>query len=443
MSELNRYFDDRPDANVFRVHGDAFTNNDLLELEFKNIFEKTWIFIAFESSIAKPNDYVTSRIGRTPVLVARDIKGRVGAFINACRHKGATVARLSQGNARYHVCPYHGWAYDAAGKNVDIKDRKSGCYAAAFDAENHDLIPVAKVAIYKGMVFGSLSAQVPPLDEYLGDYRFFLDLIMDQGKDGMEVIPGQSIYTYRGNWKLQLENPLDSYHVDITHASYIAAVKQRAAANVKSDVNRIDYADRASGEGGIFDFPHGHSVYWRTIDSVAKRPIYPVIDEIRARVGKVRADWMLDLRNTALFPNVLVLDTVVPHIRVVRPLATDLTEVQTYSLAPIGESPDLRAWRMRQLEDFLNPAGLATPDDLDLFDTCQQGFGAAKTWLQGYERGMTAWSAQPDQHAQAIGISPHGTVRGNTQMGSEVGLRSYWREWRRLMEAGMAGKNAY
>ncbi len=443
MSELDHYLDDRPEAKVFRVHANAFTDAELLDLEFRHIFEKTWIFLTLESAIAKPNDYVTARIGRTPVLVTRDAKGRIGAFINACRHKGATVARFEQGNARYHVCLYHGWAYDAAGKNVDIKDRKSGSYASAFDAENHDLLPVAKIASYKGLVFASLSSEVPPLEEFLGDYRFFLDLIMDQGKDGMEIIPGRSIYTYRGNWKLQMENPLDSYHVDITHASYIDAVKQRATSQVDSGIKRIDYADRNLGEGGIFDFPRGHSVYWRDIDKAEKRPIYPVLGEISSRVGAERARWMLALRNTALFPNVLVLDTVVPHIRVVRPLATDLTEVQTYSLAPIGEAPELRAWRMRQLEDFLNPAGMATPDDLDLFGHCQQGFGAAKTWLQGYERGMTAWAGGPDVQLGALGVQSTGSVRGSPQMGSEVGLRCYWREWRRILRAGLAGHGAY
>ena len=226
-----------------------------------------------------------------------------------------------------------------------------------------------------------------PLGEHIAGLvraRESLDEIVDRAPGGeLDLTGGVHKYVFRGNWKLQLENPLDSYHVDITHASYIEAVKQRAASTVAAGINRIDYADRTLGEAGIFDFPQGHSVFWRTIDSAAKRPIYPVIDEIRARVGEVRADWMIRLRNTALFPNVLVLDTVVPHFRVVRPLATDLTEVQTFSLAPIGEAAPLRAWRMRQLEDFLNPAGLATPDDLDLFDVCQQGFVGARTWLQG------------------------------------------------------------
>lgn len=443
MSEIKRYFDDRPDAKVFRVHGDVFTDAELLDLEIKFIFEKTWLYLTVESAIPKPNDYITTTMGRTPVLVTRDTKGKIGAFINACRHKGALVARLSEGNARYHVCPYHGWAYDATGKNVDIKDRKAGCYAPAFDADNHDLLPVAKLATYKGMIFASLSPDVPPLEAFLGDYKFFIDLIMDQGKDGMELIPGRSVYTYRGNWKLQLENPLDTYHVDSTHASYIDAVRARAAAQAKLDVKRIDYADRTLGECGAFDFPRGHSMFWRTIDDPKKRPIYPVMDEIRSRVGETRAKWMLELRNTAMYPNVLVLDTVVPHLRVVRPISTDLTEVHTYSLAPIGEAPELRAWRMRQLEDFLNAAGLATPDDLDLFGTCQEGFHAAKTWLQGYERGMERWQEHPSEYAQEPGIRPSGGVRGHTNMGSEVGLRGYWREWRRMMEAGLQGRPAY
>ena len=96
MSDLNRYLDDRPEASVFRVHGDAFTDNELLDLEFRHIFEKTWIFLTLESSIARANDYVTTRIGRTPVLVTRNASGGIGAFVNACRHKGATVARLEQ-----------------------------------------------------------------------------------------------------------------------------------------------------------------------------------------------------------------------------------------------------------------------------------------------------------------------------------------------------------
>src|SRR5215831_6248826 len=103
LNDIKRYVDDRPAENVFRVHRDVYADPDLFELEQKFVFERTWIFLALESQIAKPHYFVTGWIGRTPVLVTRDGQRRVGAFVNVCRHKGAVVCRAEQGNAKYHV----------------------------------------------------------------------------------------------------------------------------------------------------------------------------------------------------------------------------------------------------------------------------------------------------------------------------------------------------
>ncbi|TMG89219.1 MAG: Rieske 2Fe-2S domain-containing protein [Betaproteobacteria bacterium] len=173
LKDIRLYVDDRPAEGVFRVHRDVYSDPDLHELEHKFIFERTWNFLALESQIGKPNDFVTGHIGRTPVLATRDAKGRLCAFVNVCRHKGAMLCAAEEGNAKYHVCPYHGWAYDASGKNVDIKDRKTGSYPPSFEAEDHNLVPLARVASYKGFIFGSLSDEVPPLEDFLGDMRFF------------------------------------------------------------------------------------------------------------------------------------------------------------------------------------------------------------------------------------------------------------------------------
>ena len=106
---VHLYIDDRPDEKIFRVHPAVYSDPELFELEMKYIFERNWNFITLESEIAKPHDFISTHIGRTPIIVTRDVRGAIGAFINACRHKGATVCRMSAGNARYHVCPYHGW----------------------------------------------------------------------------------------------------------------------------------------------------------------------------------------------------------------------------------------------------------------------------------------------------------------------------------------------
>src|SRR4051812_32193516 len=102
--------DDRPTENIFRVHRDVYSDPEVFELEMKYVFGRTWVFLAVETQLAKPYDYVTTWIGRTPVLVMRDAEGRIGAFLNVCTHKGTLLAPAERGSAKYHVCSYHGWS---------------------------------------------------------------------------------------------------------------------------------------------------------------------------------------------------------------------------------------------------------------------------------------------------------------------------------------------
>ncbi|MSQ72465.1 MAG: hypothetical protein EXR27_14415 [Betaproteobacteria bacterium] len=444
LKNIGLYVDDRPAEGVFRVHRDVYADPALFELEMRFIFERTWVFLGIESQIPKANDFITASIGRTPVLVTRKADGGIGAFINVCRHKGARVCRAEQGNAKYHVCAYHGWAYDSGGKNIDIKDRGTGAYPAGFDSEDHNLLPLARVAAYKGIMFGSLSADVPSLDAFLGDMRFFIDLAMDQGPQGMEFVPGRVAYTYRGNWKLQLDNGLDAYHLTSTHSSFMDVQTRRRSGEGHQAAQQYDWTKRGEANAGNFSFPYGHSNGWLDQPEPQKRQIYPLLDEVRARVGNVRAEWMLKLRQTALFPNMQIADGSALMLRLYLPLAVDRTEMRGYCLAPIGERPDLRAWRLRQFEDFFNPGGLATPDDSVIYEECQNGFGAQPlSFMQGYSRGTTALQQGADDDARTLGISPLTSARGRYDMFNEVGLHAPYREWARLMEAGLSGGKSY
>src|SRR5439155_1025259 len=143
-------------------------------------------------------------------------------------------------------------------------------------------------------------------------------------------------------------------------------------------------------------------------------PIYPALAEIRSRIGELRAEWMLKARNTHVFPNMQIADAITLMLRTFRPLAADRTEMRSYCLAPIGEAPELRAWRLRQFEDFFNPGGMATPDDTVTYEGCQSGFGARPiSFLQGYARGMAALEKAEHPVARSIGIRPAGSVLGN------------------------------
>jgi benzoate/toluate 1,2-dioxygenase subunit alpha len=443
-SDVRQYVDDRPEDGVFRVHQDVFSDPDVFELELRYIFERTWVFLGHESQLPKPFDYLATHIATVPVLVTRDAKGAFAGFINACRHKGALLTRRETGNRKYHVCPYHGWAYGANGKCVDVRDRQSACYAKAFDDEDHGLVPLAKFGNYRGLLFGSLSPDVPPLDEFLGDLRFFIDLAMDQGENGMEFIPGRIVSIYEGNWKLQMDNGVDAYHLTSTHSGFMDVMARRRHGEGNVEAKQFDWQQRLAQNGGNFQFANGHVATWLNQGEVAKRPIYPSIDRIRERVGAQRAEWMLKGRNTSIFPNMQLADMTSLLVRTARPLAVDRTELRYWCLAPVGEAPAERAWRLRQFEDFFNVTGLATPDDTVLYEDAQAGYSSRRVgWLQGYMRGMGNLQPGPDDVASTLGIQPVLSMRGRYDVQAETPFHPLYREWARLMDAGMRGRTGY
>lgn len=442
--DMSRYVDDRPQEGIFRVHKDVYSDPDVFEMEVRYIFERTWCFLGHESQIAQPHDWLSTWIARTPILVTRDGQGQVHAFINACRHKGAKLTRTERGNRKFHVCQYHGWVFGSDGRNGDIKNRRDGAYTEGFDIDSHDLIPVAKVASYKGLIFGSLSADVPELEDFLGESRFFIDLAMDQGEHGMELVPGRIEYAFDANWKLQLENGKDPYHLTSTHTSFLDVMGKRRGGEGHQEARQFDWQKRLSQEGGDFQFAHGHGVIWLTQAEVEKRPIYPSIDAIRARVGEVKADWMLRMRNLSIFPSLQIADSTSLLLRTFRPLSATRTEMRYWCLAPVGEPPAQRSWRIRQFEDFFNVSGMATPDDSVVYESCQAGYAATPLdWLQGYSRGMGLVQPGASELAKSLGFEPQVSVQGGFKLQAETVFQSVYREWARLIGAGLEGEKAH
>lgn len=436
--------DDAVDQGRFRVDARIYSDPAILDQEMAWIFERTWGFLGVSSQVAKPHDFITTPLGRVNVLVTRGADGKVRAFLNACRHKGALLTRLEAGRKRTHSCPYHGWSFDSSGANVLIKDAEAGAYSAAFDCDAHDLVPLARFEEYKGLMFGSLSPDVPPLAEFLGEARALIDLAMEQGPNGMEVIPGRSVYTYRGNWKLQMDNGMDFYHLTSTHPAFMDLVQRRDGERAgNTDAKAFDWRKRLTQVGGAFGFRHGHAAIWLEQPQPEKRPLWPVIDELKARVGETRARWMLKLRNMTVFPNLQIADSTSLILRTFRPIRPDLTEMRAFCLAPIGEAPEQRAWRLRQFEDFFNAAGLATSDDTVVYEDCQRGMSSQLGWLQGYSRGIGALSKVPNVEAEELAMKPAYCLKGPFKMQNEVVYHAPYREWRRLMRAGQAQAPAY
>jgi len=439
--------DFRPEDNIYRVARDMFTEQELFELEMEMIFEKNWIYACHESEVSKPNNFVTMQAGRQPLIITRDANGQLNALVNACAHRGATLTRVSRGHQSTFVCSFHAWTFRSDGKLLKVKAPSE--YPEGFDLSSRNL-KKARIASYKGFVFVNLDTEgTGSLEDYLGDAKVFLDLMVAQSPTGeLEVLPGKGHYTFAGNWKLQNENGLDGYHVSTVHYNYVATVTHRMEINAKKGAevpNTLDYRKLGAGDAatddGWFSFPNGHSVLFSEMPNPEVRSGYAtMMPRLVEEYGQKKADWMMKrLRNLNIYPSLFFMDQISSQLRIIRPVAWNKTEILSQCIAVKGESDADRENRIRQFEDFFNVSGMGTPDDLTEFREAQRGFqGRMERW-NDISRGSGKWITGSTPNAETLGITPILTGAELTHEGLYVNQHIAWRD---ALLKGLAAKAA-
>jgi benzoate/toluate 1,2-dioxygenase alpha subunit len=411
---------------LYRHKRESFTNPDLFELEMKYIFENNWIYLAHESQITELNDYFTTYIGRQSIFISRNKEGELNAFINACSHRGAQLCRYKKGNKSTYTCPFHGWTFNNSGKLLKVKDGKEAGYPEQFNTNgSHDLKKVARFESYKGFLFGSLNPDSSSLEEYLGDTIKIIDQMVDQSEFGLEVLRGSSTYTYDANWKLQMENGADGYHVSSVHWNYVATMGNRKEEGVQA----VDPNGWSKSVGGVYGFENGHMLLWTKMLNPEVRPLYSQLERLNNTLGEEKTNFIInETRNLALYPNVYLMDQFSTQIRVLRPISVNKTEVTIYCFAPKNEPATDRALRLRQYEDFFNVTGMGTPDDLEEFRSCQESYLSKAMPWNDVSRGAEHWVYGPDEHADAMGINPKISGNRSEDEGLFLIQHHYWAE---------------
>lgn len=199
-----------------------YSDLELFELEKRRVFGKAWMFLAHESEIPEPGDYVVRRIIHDSFIVCRDEQGEVRVLFNMCLHRGMQLCRSERGNTSHFRCPYHAWTYKNTGELTGVpfhQDAYGG--EEGLRRRGVSLLPAPRVGVYAGLIFGSLSADGLSLQDYLGGFRFYLDLYLQQSVEGAEM-RGPQRFVVKSNWKIGAENFAgDTYHTPHTHASVV------------------------------------------------------------------------------------------------------------------------------------------------------------------------------------------------------------------------------
>jgi phenylpropionate dioxygenase-like ring-hydroxylating dioxygenase large terminal subunit len=200
----------------------VYNDDEIHRFEVERLFARAWVFLAHESEIPRPNDFVVRNIVDDSLLVTRDRKGRVHAMFNMCVHRGMQVCRAERGSAATFRCPYHAWTYLSDGTLAGVPFHEEAYGGdSGFVKDGQALLPVPALATRNGMIFASLDADAPPFEDWLGEFAFYLDFYTAQSPAGMEF-RGPQRWRIRANWKIGAENFAgDSYHTPHTHASVV------------------------------------------------------------------------------------------------------------------------------------------------------------------------------------------------------------------------------
>src|SRR5581483_916897 len=373
-----------------------------------------------------PYDFRLGRLGLRPIILTRDRAGAVHAPFNRCIHRGATVCREPRGSARSFTCAYHGWTYDCAGRLTGVAYPKA--YGPGFDKAALSLREVPFVQTYRGFVFGTMNPAAPALPDYLGNARPLLDRWMDRFPGPIVVRSRAHRMTYRGNWKLAFDNAADAYHAPFSHRS----IQEMTTARYGFGRSLSHFAgDPDDGPMYVQSLGGGHTFLDQRPamgDSLwaQDRPIPggdAAVAALRARHGDAEAARLLELAvgegmNLNVFPNLLIIGN---QIQVIEPLAVDRTCLTWYATTIASGVPDeINTLRMRMQEDFPN---FGEPDDQANFEECQVGLTIPEIEWLDLGRGLRAGEPTDER----------GVTTGRVT--SEVTLRGYLQEWKRLMNA--------
>ena len=415
MTTTPYIIDDR-DRGIFRVRRSTMTSAEALREEQEKIFSTAWLYVGHDSELAAPHEWRARQVAGRPVIFVRDENSEVHVFYNACSHRGTTLCREAQGTSRVITCFYHAWGFGTDGRLLTTPGDEA--YSPGFDRSELGLKSPAHVDSYRGFWFLNFDRDAPPLAEFLGNARDYLDLIVDQGVDGgMEVMRGSHEYTIAANWKLLVENSYDAYHVAPTHRRYLKMTAELGAAPISTDPGQRAIT-------GAVDLGNGHAAIATARDPFRLgRPItgdeaLRAAAEQRARLeaayGPAWVERMYGIRNLVIYPNLVVIDLVGGIIiRTFHPVGVDGVKVSAWELAPRGEHPLLRQARLDNFLTFWGPAGLATPDDVEALECIQRGFavGEDAAWSDA-SRGM---SSERSRHTD------------------ELQMRVFWRRWNQAM----------
>ncbi|MCP5267195.1 MAG: Rieske 2Fe-2S domain-containing protein [Burkholderiaceae bacterium] len=173
------------------------------------------VLMGFSARLPAPRSFFTDENTGVPLVMIRGEDGRVRAFANACRHRGA---RLFDGEGQMGAarsCPYHAWSFAADGRLLAVPD------SASFDGLDLSRYGLRELPALErdGLIWARARGEAP-IDADLGGLA---QELASYGFAAYHHYETRSI-ACEMNWKLIIDTFLEPYHFAVLHRDTVAPI---------------------------------------------------------------------------------------------------------------------------------------------------------------------------------------------------------------------------
>jgi phenylpropionate dioxygenase-like ring-hydroxylating dioxygenase large terminal subunit len=254
-----------------------YCDKKVLENENELLFSEIWNFVGFKEEFLQLNDFKTQEIAGIPVVI-QNCKGKIKSFKNICSHRHSIIQVDKKGN-RPLLCPYHGWAYNDKGLPFGIPKKP----LFNFSTEEMECLKLReyKVDFCGNLVFVNINNDSSEtLIDYLGSFYSEIEKMSENFGELIDV----NEMVIDANWKILVENTLESYHVNLIHEETFK---------------------RLGADGLDFDFENAHSSWNASL----------LLKENEGKQKKVHQPYQNRMytiegyKHLLVFPNILISTT--------------------------------------------------------------------------------------------------------------------------------------
>lgn len=227
-----------PTAQARGLPAFAYTCEDFAREEQRNLFAKTWMCAGYAHETPNPGDVLPRTVAGVPILFTRTKSGEIRCFHNICTHRGTVLVPGEASGQQALRCRYHGWTFDLEG-NLRATPHWGGHNqpsAEGMDKSCHGLKQV-RMHQWHDWLFINIDGNAEPFEDYAATFLPHVAEYDLEQATWCKTMP----YEIAANWKLVVENYLETLHLNFVHTllAEVAPFEQHAVVADKACLGTI------------------------------------------------------------------------------------------------------------------------------------------------------------------------------------------------------------